>query len=213
MPIPITKLFSDNSDIDIHCMPKHKDVEDMSAGWSRIPLTLNNIPELDYPHPQSKEGLDDLDLVKKCFFNPINSNNFLKISDEKPFTLIRKFCNDHNLDYDLVDLDNLNEHFARLILTLKFKYNRPRPKKFMSDHHDGFPFDRIEDNKSPAYPSGHSAHAYFNCCILADAFPEYSVKLFSLADRIAQSRIDLGKHYPSDISFGKFIGELAAGAC
>jgi len=211
VPIPITKLFSGHSDVDIHCMPRPKDVKDMSLGWDRIPVSLRNIPELDYPQPQSKEGIDDLALVKSCFFNPVNSNKFLKISDEKPFTLIRKFCNDHGIDFDLDDLDDLNEHFARLVLTLKFKYNRPRPKKFMIDHHDEFPCDRIEDNKTPSYPSGHSAHAYFNCCILADAFPEYAVELFSLADRIAQSRIDLGKHYPSDISFGRFLGELAAG--
>ena len=213
MPIPIAKLFEGQSDADIHCMPRPKDVKDMAMGWQRIPLKLSDIPDLDYPDPQSKEGHDDLDLVKKCFFRPVNSKGFLKISDEKPFELIRKYCDDNELDYDLDDLDDLNDHFSRLVLALKFKYNRPRPKKFMQDHHNEFPHERITHNNTPSYPSGHSAHAYFNCCILADAFPDHAVKLFSLADRVAQSRIDLGKHYPSDISFGRFIGELAASMC
>lgn len=213
MPIPISKLFGSQSDTDIHSMPRPEDVKDMSKGWSRIPLVLHSIPNLDFPIPQSKEGLNDLELVKKCFFKPINTQEFLKLSDEKPFELIKMYCHENNLDYDLVDLDDLNDHFSRLVLTLKFKYNRPRPKKFMSDHYDAFPHNRITHNNTPSYPSGHSAHAYFNCCILADAFPEHAVRLFSLADKVAQSRIDLGKHYPSDVSFGRFIGELAASAC
>lgn len=213
MPIPIAKLFGSQSDSDIHCMPRPKDIKDMSKGWQRIPLNLSDIPELDYPKSQSREGFEDIDLVKKCFFKPVNSESFLKISDEKPFELIRQYCNDNNLQYDLKDLDDLNDHFSRLVLTLKFKYNRPRPKKFMSDHFVDFPHSRITHNNTPSYPSGHSAHAYFNCCILANAFPEHAVRLFSLADKVAQSRIDLGKHYPSDISFGRFIGELAASAC
>lgn len=213
MPIPIAKLFEDKNNSDIHCMPRPKDVQDMAEGWQRVPLNLNNIPELDYPEPKSKEGNDDLDLVKKCFIKPINTEEFLKISDEKPFELVRQYCKNNDLTYDLDNLDDLNKHFSRLVLTLKFKYNRPRPKKYMQDHYSDFPHERITHNNTPSYPSGHSAHAYFNCCILADAFPDHAVKLFSLADRVAQSRIDLGKHYPSDVSFGRFIGELAASAC
>ena len=213
MPIPISTLFGDHEDSDIHSLPRPEDVKDMATGWSRVPLSLRDIPDLDYPEAQSSEGLNDIDLVKKYFFKRVNSENFLKISDEKPFELIKKYCNDNNLKYNLDDLDDLNDHFSRLVLTLKFKYNRPRPKKFMEHHCDEFPHDRITKNNTPAYPSGHAAHAYFNCCILADAFPDHAIKLFSLADRVAQSRIDLGKHYPSDISFGRFIGELAASAC
>ena len=46
--------------------------------------------------------------------------------------------------------------------------------------------------------------------MISDKFPNHEMKLRTLADMIAQSRLDLGKHYPSDISFGKFIGEYCA---
>ena len=213
MPIPISKLFFDQNDNSIHCLPRPKDVQDMSKGWPRIPLGLKDIPDLDYPIPYTEEGKEDLNIVQRFFFRPVNSDAFLKTSDEKPFSLMRQFCREHDLEFDLDDLGELNEHFSRLILALKFKYNRPRPKKYMESIKSEFPYDRISDNKTPSYPSGHSAHAYFNCTILANAFPEHAIKLYTLADKIAQSRIDLGKHYPSDISYGRFIGELAANVC
>ena len=95
-----------------------------------------------------------------------------------------------------------------LVLTLKFKYNRPRPKKFMQQMNDSFPHERITSNKSPSYPSGHTAHAFFNCVIIAAMHPDHEMRLRSLAEQIGQSRIDLGKHYPSDVSYGRFIGEF-----
>lgn len=212
MPIPIAKLFQYQNDADIHRMPMPKDISDMSKGWQRIPVALKDIPELDYPLPETTEFKEDMSTLKKRFFNPVNTQDFLNLSNAKPFELIKRFCKEYALDVDLKDLDDLNDHFSRLILTLKFKYNRPRPKKFMNDHHDSFPYDRILSNETPSYPSGHSAHAYFNCCIVADMYPEHAVKLFNLADMVGQSRIDLGKHYPSDVSFGRYIGELVGNA-
>ena len=48
MPIPIAKLFEGQSDADIHCMPRPKDVKDMAMGWQRIPLSLGDIPDRDW---------------------------------------------------------------------------------------------------------------------------------------------------------------------
>jgi hypothetical protein len=42
---------------------------------------------------------------------------------------------------------------------------------------------------------------------LSKKFPELKEKLVNLAERIAQTRVDAGVHFPSDIEAGKAIGE------
>ncbi len=208
MPIPINNLFDDENSIEIHCLPSLEDISDMSKRWNSIPVNISNIPVLDFPMFGTKEFSEDLDLLQKYFISPINSRHFLELSDKKPYDILKDYCQKNNLDLDFDKLYDLNDELSSLILTLKFKYNRPRPKKFMQQMNDSFPHERITSNKSPSYPSGHTAHAFFNCVIIAAMHPEHEMRLRSLAEQIGQSRIDLGKHYPSDVSYGRFIGEF-----
>jgi hypothetical protein len=211
LPIPISHLFRESlaPSEDIHCIPNPKDLEEMALSWDLIGVDLSDIPNLPYPSSNDSHFDNDINTVMNFFINPVNNPEFLKISDDNPFQLFKRDCKNKGCDYDFDYLDKLNEQLARLVLNLKFKYNRPRPKRYMKLHDVDFNYDAIEDNKSPSYPSGHSAHAYFNAGMISNAYPELRSDLTHLADRIAQSRIDLGKHYPSDISFGKFLGELA----
>ena len=210
MPIPISHLFGEEDDPLIHRLPNDKDIRDMSKGWPNLPVKLEDFPNVDPPEPESKRHKEDLNILKSYFFRPVNSEKFLEISDEKPFQLFKRYVNDNGLDIDLEKLDNLNEELASLICNLKFKYNRPRPRNYMERHHSDFPYERIDPNKSPSYPSGHTAHAFFNACMISNLFPAHEMRLRTLAEMIAQSRIDLGKHYPTDVSFGRFIGEHVA---
>jgi len=208
VPIPISKLFSEN--YQVHRYPDEKDIEKMSKGWPNIPIELSEFPNFPYPESESQQHKKDLSAVQNYFINPINNKNFLEISNNKPFTIFRSYAGKHNLDIDLNVLDALNDELSRIVLNLKFKFNRPRPKKYMAGVHSSFPYEKITDNNSPSYPSGHSAHAFFNACIISHFNPNYEMKLRSIAELIGQSRIDLGKHYPSDVEFGRFLGEYIA---
>lgn len=210
MPIPISHLFEEENDPLIHRLPNDKDIREMSKGWPNLPVKLEDFPNVDPPEPESKRHKEDLSILKSYFFRPVNSEKFLEISDEKPFQLFKRYVNDNGLDIDLEKLDSLNEELASLVCNLKFKYNRPRPRNYMERHHSDFPYERIDPNKSPSYPSGHTAHAFFNACMISNLFPAHEMRLRTLAEMIAQSRIDLGKHYPTDVSFGRFIGEHVA---
>jgi len=211
VPIPIAHLFDD--DQDIHCYPTEKDIEKMSKGWHLIPLTMSDIPDVPPPEIGTKLHNQDILDVKQCFTNPVNNLNFLKESDKKTFKLFEKFCHDNRLRINVDHFKELNDQLSSLILNLKFMYNRPRPKKHMDSIHDTFPYERIQDMDSPSYPSGHTAHAFFNAGIISSLYPECSFDVKLLAEKIAQSRIDLGKHYPTDCAFGRYIGEAAAQAC
>jgi hypothetical protein len=211
VPIPIKFLFEEDSVLsNIHKMPDNKDVQKMSKGWPHIDIDISDFPNISYPEVGTKEYKADLDVVQKSFLRPSCSSRFLEISNEKPFKLFKKYVESNGLDYDMSYLDDINSSLAGLILTLKFKYNRPRPYKQMEISCIEFPYNKIDTNKSPSFPSGHAAHAFFNAKMISDKFPEHAMKLRTMAEMIAQSRLDLGKHYPSDISFGKFIGEYCA---
>lgn len=191
-------------------MPDHEDVQQMAKGWPSIDVDINEFPNVKYPEVGTKEYQDELLTLQKSFLRPSCSNKFLEISNEKPFKIFKKYVEKNNLDYDMNYLDTVNKDLAGLVLTLKFKYNRPRPYKQMERSNVEFPYNRIEINDSPSFPSGHSAHAFFNAKMIASKFPEHEMKLRTLAEMISQSRLDLGKHYSSDVSFGKFVGEYCA---
>jgi hypothetical protein len=212
VPIPINSLFEDSTSVlsNIHKMPNHKDIVDMSKGWPNIDTDITDFPNLNYPDIGTSEYDKDLAIVQKSFLRPTCSDKFLKVSNDKPFKIFKAYIEKNNLDYDMNKLDILNNDLANLVLTLKFKYNRPRPQKQMEISNIEFPHRKIEPNDSPSFPSGHAAHAFFNALMISKQFPEHEMKLRTLAEMISQSRLDLGKHYPSDINFGKYVGEYCA---
>jgi acid phosphatase (class A) len=62
---------------------------------------------------------------------------------------------------------------------------------------------------TPAYPSGHATQSYLLCSLIAHHYEEKREELMQLAGRIAESRIIMGVHYPSDNEFGiKIAKEL-----
>ena len=150
MPIPIVHLFSDEQ--QIHKVPDQVDVEKMSKTWPSIPVNLKHVPSLQPPTPGTAEHKEDLSEVKHYFLQPVNNDMFLKVSNDKPFQILKNYCVKNNLNFDLQKLENLNDEFSSLVLNLKFKYNRQRPKKYMQLKLDSFPYERIGNNNSPSYP-------------------------------------------------------------
>ena len=211
MPIPIASLFDE--DDNIHCQPSHKDIKKISKGWPTIPIKLSDFPTVNPPEVYNQSHDEDLNTVKLCVLKPVNSKKFLKVADEEPFSIFTEFCRKNNLSPDIEKYERLNEELSSLVLSLKYKYNRPRPKKYMRVANDSFNHNRIGVMDTPSYPSGHTSHAFFNATLLANEYPEHAISIRTIAEMIAQSRIDLGKHYPSDCSFGRFVGETAAKAC
>ncbi len=61
-------------------------------------------------------------------------------------------------------------------------------------------------NTDYAFPSGHATMAFAGACILSSVFPKNKRWWYLLAVAISLSRLYLGKHYPSDILAGLFLG-------
>ena len=91
--------------------------------------------------------------------------------------------------------------------TAKNKYRRLRP-------YQGHP-DTVKALfavKGFSYPSGHSMGSYTLAVVLGAVFPDKQQAFLDRAAQIAQSRVDAGVHYPSDIKEGEVLGKATAAA-
>ncbi|MCD4708694.1 MAG: phosphatase PAP2 family protein [Candidatus Sabulitectum sp.] len=99
---------------------------------------------------------------------------------------------------DSVKMENTGEELCRgllytysIVQTLKYATGRTRP--------DG------SSNRS--FPSGHAAGASCTAAVLWNRYgPEVGIPLSALALYTCVSRVNLGKHFPSDVVLGAAIG-------
>ena len=92
-------------------------------------------------------------------------------------------------------------------MRLKMFYQRPRPYQIAW-------LGKIEilplgstSALSPAYPSGHGAQSRLIALILSEAYPDKKEFLMKICDFVADSRVAMGLHFPSDNVFGQAIAE------
>jgi acid phosphatase (class A) len=107
--------------------------------------------------------------------------------------------------YDL--MKNVLKITVKVDEAAKAKYKRPRPYQGHSDTvHSLFPVWGF------SYPSGHSMASYTLAVVLGAVFPDKAQAFLDRAGKIAQSRVDAGVHYPTDIAEGEVLGKATGAA-
>jgi membrane-associated phospholipid phosphatase len=88
------------------------------------------------------------------------------------------------------------------LYALKYHYNRPRP--FQLGYYHGIHVNPTiyTSANSPAFPSGHATEARLFALILSEKYSFAAEKIMDMGNKIAESRLNAGVHYPSDIEFG-----------
>ena len=89
----------------------------------------------------------------------------------------------------------------------KSKYKRPRP-------YLGHPevVKALFSVNGYSYPSGHAMGSFTLATVLSAIFPDKKQAFFDRAAQIAQSRVNAGVHYPSDIKEGGILGQKTGDA-
>jgi len=167
-----------------------------------------SLPQLRCPEVYSKAHYEDVSAVKFYYNNPSLDDGFLSLSDRSVEDCFNAFCEEMGLNPEWKKIKKILEDVDTIILRLKFTYNRPRPKTYLND--EGDIYNAIKHSDSPSFPSGHTCIAYFVSGILGDAYPELRSDLDMLSELIGQSRIENGRHFPTDVSSGKMIGQMLA---
>lgn len=99
-------------------------------------------------------------------------------------------------------LERVTKLSSRVAGYFKSKFLRPRP---YTTHPDIVPcVDKPSGDKS--YPSSHATMAAADGCVLVALFPDRAKEILDYAGYLAQLRVRVGVHHPSDVAAGQKLG-------
>lgn len=193
-----------------------------------------NIPQLDKMKKEGKalNALRSDSAAKEKFFNKQYPSNispdvrreleelrrrtttisaadleFANQAEKDHYGLWIKVLHNNGISVSKSFLDNITDQTDGLLYTLKYHYNRPRP--FQLGHYHGIQVNPTiyTSGNSPAFPSGHAMEARLFALILSKKYSFAADKIMSFGNKIAESRINAGIHYRSDMEFGFEVAE------
>ena len=171
-------------------------------------LTHDCVPEMTPPETNSKEFKKDIDAVIFSYRNPALKSGFLDTSHRSVKEVFKAYCGESGYKINWKQIKSLLADLKSVNSSLKNKHRRPRPKAFLLDMSDSY--KKIHDMSSFSFPSGHTSEAYFLAGIIGALIPEARADLENIAMLIGQSRIENAVHYPSDVHYGRLVGESCA---
>jgi hypothetical protein len=106
------------------------------------------------------------------------------------------------------ELKGVDSQSESILFYLKNEINRPRPSQLAYFYK--FPLYPIipTDAMSASYPGGHAISVFILAEYYSRKYPVYRGELEQLAERIAESRIKMGLHYPSDTEISRYLCKL-----
>ena len=128
--------------------------------------------------------------------------------DKKVIQPFKDYLDEFGIEVNWDRIKELNYQRGSIILSLKKYYNRVRPitlAKKLELPLDTFPLKTAD---TPSYPSGHASSGRLVSLLVADEVPlEHRKNILEIGERISDSRMVAGAHYPSDTTFGKRIAD------
>lgn len=167
--------------------------------------------KLDFPKSDSDETKDELNtLVKSLKLTKEEANKKhlkrYKNYDKNLAKSIISVFQTKNLDVEDLTLKVFDD-VSPTIAKLKQKYQRPRPYQLATYYKlKLFPYSSYTAH-SPSYPSGHTLQAFLVLEIIGNKFPDAYEFCQKFIDDVANSRVYLGLHYPSDNEASFVIGQ------
>ena len=171
---------------------------------AEILISEVSIPHRPFPENSSRKTRNELQWLLN-YNNGVIDRNVSKEGDDVK-KVFKKYCEDNNLKYNEDYYNKILKESQRIILKLKYHYNRPRPYQIAEFYGiPDFKIHNLDSAKTPSYPSGHTTQAHLIAELLGKEYTGHYVNLKKLADYISESRLMARAHYPSDCRFGKEV--------
>jgi acid phosphatase (class A) len=158
------------------------------------------------PLPGSPEQAADLAEVR-AIVHAAGSNDVTQAFSEKKFNIftftpaIGDFFQPGKFPKTEAFFERVQTDAAAATDSAKDIFQRPRP--FVLD--PSLASGKLE--KSYSYPSGHSTESMVLALVLADLFPDKHDAILSVARNIGWHRVEIGRHYLSDIYAGRVMAQ------
>jgi hypothetical protein len=158
--------------------------------------------------PPPPETIEELNQVINQYHNRLNPNSLQYDLDERMELLFNDVVQEYYGDNVIAKVKELKKHLKPIIDQLKKYFKRERPEEVAAMLGINWNSDSVDMNtinNSYSYPSGHAAQAYYVALNLCDKYPKAKNGLIDVAEAVAQSRIDRGVHFPSDLHAGRSL--------
>ena len=174
-------------------IPPEKKVSDLvSIDWRNVLPTP--------PENNSQITKDEIEDLLKIISNRTEKQvELVHVVDKDPKLIFDPLLKKHNLEYHTERADKLyNTVIFPVVMNLKWQYNRPRPYQLAPKFGSQINYIKTDSINTPAYPSGHTAHATMIASMLSDMYPDFSSEFYELANIAGKAREIQGVHYQSD---------------
>lgn len=159
------------------------------------------------PPPNETDRLLELPVVADQYRNRKNPAKMQDLLDKDMESLFNAILMDAGLPSSMYMITGIAKSTVSDIKFHKDYFGASRPKELAQKHGIYFECDHLDSAQTASYPSGHTTQACYVAMVLGEIYPEIKSKLDSLADKIANSRIDRGVHLPSDNEAGRKLAE------
>ena len=191
-------------------LPEQRDAVAAAVGNAMVPVAADAVAVTPPPANDSLDTQRELQVVADAVRRHGKATKFDVEVDKNSVAPFEEYAERVGLGLPTGWLQALAKQSVPLLLALKFRYNRPRPRALAFMYGvDLVPF-ASKTADSPSYPSGHAFQAYLAAGVLARLRPRDEAELYGIAARVAQSRVDLGLHFPSDIEYGQALAQAVA---
>jgi len=157
--------------------------------------------------PPPAESVSELNEVIYQYQNRYNSEQMQNDLDTNMGSVFDEIIMSSGYTSDIKNIEKFRERHVDTIHELKNHYSRARPDNVAQQFGVDWVGDGInmDTDDTFSYPSGHACQAYYIALNLADTYPDLRAQFLQVAEMVAQSRIDRGVHFPSDIAAGKLL--------
>ena len=161
-----------------------------------------------YPSNVSTQVRYELTELRKRTTNITPADlEFATQSEKDHYSLWMKILHNMGISVPRSFFDGIAENTDGLMYTLKYHYNRPRPVQLGYYHGIQVNPAIYSSANSPAFPSGHAMEARLFALILSEKYSFAANKIMDIGNKMAESRLNAGLHYPSDTEFGYEIAQ------
>tara|TARA_Y100001972_G_scaffold93451_1_gene114581 strand:- start:1177 stop:1848 length:672 start_codon:yes stop_codon:yes gene_type:complete len=167
---------------------------------------VSNIVTIDWQGvlPEPPKNTSEQTKKELIYLQDITNNlsyeekNLVQLVDKEPLDLYKPIFEKMRQPMPVKDFKKIWRITEPVIMNLKHKFNRPRPKQIADLLDYNIKVIETKTHHTPAYPSGHTVYAALGAYLFSDMYPHKSSQFFNMINLAGLARCLQGVHYPSD---------------